>query len=162
MKLKKKKIILILLVIVLLIISISIHEHSQSGLHKSSSEKNPSPLEITGQFRNSIIQSAEIISKKAASISGRPGDSTSKKGDYLIEGIVVSKDGVSRDKNSDFIDNYYLYIRDTSGRLRKFETTEYNYDSVKPGDRIFYKYTSGKNYKLVVFPAKTNPNNPDQ
>ena len=106
--------------------------------------------------------------KPASGISSRQADDKSNevtstvrsdkpflsKGDSLIEGVVVSKEELSWENNSSKTQKYFLFLRDTSGRLRKFGTTESNYTMVKKGDHIFYRYTSGKNYKLVISPDK--------
>ena len=160
MKLKKNMIKSILIVILFLIFTVSVYEYSRFKSSEETAEKITSQAVPADKIHADTKKAAAVNSTETdssidtSSAAERTDEPAALKKDLLIEGVVVSKDIAPGGRSSDSTDYYYLYLRDTSGRLRKFETTKLNFDSVKTGDHIFYKYTSGKNYQLVVLPDK--------
>jgi len=142
---------ILLITIMVLFPAVSTYEYSRSV---SAGSKTNSSGKHTAKLNVDTSKSSPADTKKSDSATGRSIEAPSDNRNTLIEGMVVNKEIRSSETGSDKSENYYLYLRDTDGRLRKFETTEFNYNSVKYGDKIFYKYTSNKKYKLVIFPPR--------
>ena len=69
-----------------------------------------------------------------------------------MDGIVAGK-SVDMTKSQDSTLKYHVYIRTNKGRLKKFETTEKNYNLLEKGYSVHYVLTGSKTYKLVHYQA---------
>lgn len=69
-----------------------------------------------------------------------------------MDGVVVGK-GMEMAKNGTHDIVYTIYIKTKKGLLKKFRTTESNYNTLQKGYSVHYVLTGSGKYKMVEYRA---------